>query len=211
MKPSWIAILAVLFLPATVSASNDDRAANTSQVETAPQLPSLRDELLAMMAVDQTARNALIASDFKDEAAQLSMREIDRRNTARMKQIVASTGWPTRTQVGKEAARAAWLIVQHADADPKFQADCLERMEPLVATGEASGADFAYLTDRVLVNAGNEQRYGTQMEQVDGKYEPKPVHDPEGLEARRAAVGLPTMDAYRQMMADVYRQKPSGE
>jgi hypothetical protein len=211
MKPSWIAILAVLVLPATVSASNDDRAANTSQVETVLQLPSLRDELLAMMAVDQTARNALIESDFKDEAAQRSMRDIDRRNTARMKQIVASTGWPTRTQVGKEAARAAWLIVQHADADPEFQADCLERMEPLVATGEASGADFAYLTDRVLVNAGNEQRYGTQMEQVDGRYEPKPVHDPDGLEARRAAVGLPTMDAYRQMMADVYRQNPSGE
>jgi hypothetical protein len=211
MKPLWIVAFAVLSLPVTVSASNDDPTANTSQVEAAAQLPGLRDELLAMMAVDQTARNALIASDFKDEAAQRSMRDIDQRNTARMKQIVASTGWPTRTQVGKEAAHAAWLIVQHADADPKFQADCLERMEPLVATGEASGADFAYLTDRVLVNAGNEQRYGTQMEQVDGKYEPKPVHDPEGLEARRAAVGLPTMDAYRQMMADVYRQKPSGE
>jgi len=206
----WMSLILAIALSGTVHASDDARPTSPLRMDRAAQMPALRDELLAMMAVDQAARNALIASDFQDETALLAMRDIDRRNTTRMKAIVAATGWPTRTQVGNPAARAAWLLVQHADADPAFQADCLERMEPLVAAGEASGEDFAYLTDRVLVNAGKRQRYGTQMEQVDGTFQPKPVDEPEALDARRAEVGLPSMDVYRKLMAEIYL-KPRAE
>ncbi|MGD2109344.1 MAG: hypothetical protein PVI86_08115, partial [Phycisphaerae bacterium] len=58
-----------------------------------------------------------------------NIQETDRRHTARMKEIVAGHGWPTRTAVGSDGARAAWLLVQHAGLDPGFQRKCLTLME----------------------------------------------------------------------------------
>ena len=37
------------------------------------------------------------------------------------KLIVAQVGWPTKTLVGQRGARAAWLLVRHADLDVAFQ------------------------------------------------------------------------------------------
>jgi hypothetical protein len=50
------------------------------------------------------------------------------------------------------------------------------------------------LRDRVLVNEGHDQIFGTQVAGVvDGKPVLWPVADPEGLDARRAASGLPPL------------------
>jgi hypothetical protein len=71
---------------------------------------------------------------------------VDERHTARLKEIVALTGWPTVSLVGPEAASAAWLLVQHADLDPAFQAHCLSLMKQLPDT-EVSRINLAYLED----------------------------------------------------------------
>lgn len=211
MKRFAVLLAALLPLVSAFSAvgAGDPAPAVSDIADPAPALPTLRTELLAMMAADQDARNTLIASNFKDEAAKAEMREIDRRHTTRMRAIIAATGWPTRAQVGADGASAAWLLVQHADADPAFQSDCLALMQPLVDAGEVAAKDVAYLTDRVLVNTGRRQRYGTQMEKIDGRWEPKPVEDPEHLDARRASVGLPSMDDYRKRMEAMYGKATS--
>src|SRR5207244_6160203 len=90
---------------------------------------------------------------------------IDADNTAWLKDVVRRHGWPGCSLVGAEAANAAWLLVQHADRDPAFQRECLSLMEAAVAAGDASPADLAYLTDRVLRAEGKPQRYGTQFTQ----------------------------------------------
>jgi hypothetical protein len=60
-----------------------------------------------------------------------------------------------------------------------------------VEAGEADPAQLAMLRDRILVNEGRPQLYGTQIAGVtDGAPVPWPVADPDGMEARRAAVGL---------------------
>ena len=68
----------------------------------AAQNPGLRDELLRMVEEDQVARRAAIAANFKDTAANERMKAIDMKNTARMKEIVAQVGWPTKTLVGEK-------------------------------------------------------------------------------------------------------------
>ncbi len=70
-------------------------------------------------------------------------------STAFLRELIDTNGWPARDQVGTEAAHAAWLLAQHADAAPDLQAQVLELMEPLVVAGQADGGDLAYLTDRV--------------------------------------------------------------
>jgi len=183
-------------------------AANDARLNAA-QEPALRDELLRMMEEDQAARMELIRANFKDEAAAERLRAIDTKNTARLKELIAQKGWPGKTLVGKRAANAAWLLVQHADLDPAFQKRCLPLLEKAVAAGEAEGAQLAYLTDRVLVAEKKPQRYGSQFHEVDGKLVPQPIEDEARVDERRAAVGLGTLAEYAAQMERM-RQMNSG-
>lgn len=180
-----------------------------SATTTPPTHPELRIELLQMMTVDQSAREAAISGTFKDSMANRRMDEVDRTNTRSMRAIVDRYGWPALSMVGEDGAHAAWLLAQHADRDIAFQEHCLRLMEPLLTGGQVSKPDFAYLTDRVLVNQGRLQRYGTQMLEVNGEYEPQPVEAPENLETRRVTMGLPTMTKYKKKMLRTYGPRKS--
>ena len=129
------------------------------------------------------------------------MRDVDSKHTARMKEIVAEYGWPTKSMVGEQGATAAWLLVQHADADPKFQRHCLALMKK-AAPHEVSRKNLAYLTDRVLVNEGKNQLYGTQFFLEDGKMVPQPIDDEANLDERRKEAGLMPMSEYTKHMTN---------
>ena len=86
-------------------------------------------------------------------------------------------------------------FVQHADHDPAFQKACLELMKQAGA-GEVLPENIAYLEDRVAVNHGQPQVYGTQLEQKDGKFVPRPTIDSENVNARRMSIGLGTIEEY---------------
>lgn len=58
----------------------------------------------------------------------------------RLKQIIAAQGWPTVTTAGRDGAEAAWLIAQHSDADPAFQARALELLTAGAQQGRHPGA-----------------------------------------------------------------------
>lgn len=54
---------------------------------------------------------------------------------------------------------------------------------------------------------GRPQRYGTQFTQVAGDLAPSPIEDPDDLDERRAAVGLPPFAEYEARMRDSYRPR----
>ncbi|MFE5300060.1 DUF6624 domain-containing protein [Streptomyces sp. NPDC056632] len=82
-------------------------------------------------------------------------------------------------------------------------------LQGAVDAGDASPRHLAYLTDRVLVAAGEPQVYGTRYTQdPDGGYlRPHAVTDPGGLDARRAAVGLEPTGGVR--LADALQVPPA--
>ena len=123
----------------------------------------LRAELLRRTVLDQEARWA------HDSAA---MERADSDNLPWIRQVIAEHGWPGRSDVGDDGAQAAWLLVQHADADPAFQRDCLGLLTSAVGQGEARRSHLALLTDRVLVAEGQPQEYGTQLRYRDGECVP---------------------------------------
>lgn len=181
-----------------------------------PKLPELKKELAAMVKADQAARfkmiDAINAGRLKPGALGAppeltAVQEIDRKNRARLKEIVKQHGWPTATLVGQDGAHDAWLLVQHCDEDRPFQKECLALLEKAAAAGEASKRDFAYLTDRVLVGEGKPQRYGTQTEVKDGKATLKPTEEPEKLDARRAEIGLGPIAEYLKQIEAIYAPK----
>jgi len=186
------------------------------------QDPDLRTELLRRTKVDQDVRIAITnwlgkqgAKDALDkdhrtakqneefEKLAAAAHKADSENTAWLKQVVENRGWPTRALVGNDGASAAWLLVQHADADRKFQRKCLDLMVKL-PKAEVSQTDIAYLTDRVLLAEGKKQVYGTQFDTVNGKLQPRPLDDEANVDKLRSAVGLPSLAEYAKEIEKVY-------
>jgi uncharacterized protein DUF6624/nudix hydrolase family protein len=104
--------------------------------------------------------------------------------------------------VGEDGAHAAWLLAQHADLNPEFQRRCLEFLRQAAERCEASAADLAHLTDRVLLASGSPQLYGTQTTVRNGRYVPQRLRHPEAVDVRRAAIGL------HPMAMDLDRDEP---
>jgi len=148
----------------------------------------LRAELLHRADRDQAARKALPAGQHEIQQWEELVEPVDRANTARLREIIGEHGWPGCALVGEEAAHAAWLLAQHAP--PDMQEQWLPVLEDAVARGDASPRDLAYLQDRVLMYRGEPQLYGTQYLVRDGVLTLWRVQDPDGLDERRAALGL---------------------
>ncbi|WP_053842063.1 DUF6624 domain-containing protein [Xanthomonas graminis] len=167
---------------------------------------SLRQELLARVEKDQAVRQKVIA-----EGAGGSWEHtvpVDRDNTAWLKKVVMEKGWPTKSMVGEDGSKAAFLIAQHATLDPTFQEQVLAQMQAALAQKEADPADFALLKDRVLLHQGKPQRYGTQFgTDPDGTMFLDNTQDLDGLDARRQAMGLPPIADYKKALSDLYHAK----
>ncbi|GAA1433271.1 hypothetical protein GCM10009601_55530 [Streptomyces thermospinosisporus] len=111
---------------------------------------------------------AAARANSDDPAEQPVWRRLTARHGDRLNEITDVYGWPTAELVGEEAARAAWLIAQHADRQLDVQRRALRLLEQAVAEGSARPREPAFLRDRTLVNEGREQIYGTQIAGVKG-------------------------------------------
>nr|WP_254803226.1 DUF6624 domain-containing protein [Kitasatospora sp. SUK 42] len=152
-----------------------------------------------MMAEDQAHGPLANSPDLAEQAV---WRRLTARHGDRLSEIMTRYGWPTGQAVGAEAARAAWLVAQHADRQLDVQRRAAALMAAAVADGAASARELAFLQDRLAVNEGREQRYGTQIGAVvDGRPVPWPCEDPERLDERRAEVGIEPFDEYTARFA----------
>jgi hypothetical protein len=157
----------------------------------------LRAELLHRVEKDQAARKALDPD---------AMKEADGENLPWLKAVVAEHGWPGASLVGADGAHAAWLLAQHADAEPAFQRQCLDLMTAAVEANEATVRELAYLTDRVLLAEGQPQEYGTQVTRRGDAWVPRDLRDPDDVDARRAAADLEPLADYLRLFHDHPRQ-----
>jgi hypothetical protein len=155
----------------------------------------LRAELLRRTEKDQAARRA------DDMSAAIAA---DAENLPWLRQVIAEHGWPGKTLVGQDGADAAWLLAQHADADPGFQRRCLDLLTTAVAAGEARRRHLGYLTDRVLLAEGQQQEYGTQMTARGGRWAPRRLRDPDTVDERRAQMDLGPLAEYLERVTKAY-------
>lgn len=170
---------------------------NTESLRENITFPKIASDLKEMVDIDQEMRERqLTEEDYWDVS-------IDSKNTARMKEIIAEIGWPMKSKVGEIGESNAWLLVQHADQDVTFQRHCLQLMKDAPAT-EVDQINIAYLEDRVRVNQGRGQLYGTQFKHVDGKYIPKAIEDEANIDVRRALIGMGPLQEQIDMMYRKY-------
>ncbi|OQA33174.1 MAG: hypothetical protein BWY54_00994 [Candidatus Dependentiae bacterium ADurb.Bin331] len=69
-------------------------------------------------------------------------------------------------------------------------------MEKEVEKANASATDFAYLVDRILINLGKLQKYGTQLQELNGHLVPKPLEDAANVDNVRKEVGMQPLHEY---------------
>lgn len=182
-------------------------------------LPELRAELLAMARLDQEARApttqifrpgaATDSAIFARVAARID--SVDTANRARLKQLIRHYGWLGIDLVGRDGMSAGLMLVQHGDRHVPLQKEYLLGLERAFHAGklfpEAADA-VALLTDRVRVNEGRPQVYGTQVSFENGRAVLKPIEDEARVDDRRAALGLPPLSEYLQQLRAFYGLQP---
>ncbi len=157
----------------------------------------LKDKILRMVKKDQEARK-------KSAWKKISM--IDKKNTLEMKKIIKKHGWPGKSIIGKKASVGAWLLAQHADKDLKFQKKCLELIKETIQHGEIEKKCLAYLIDRINVNEGKPQVFGTQFFiDKNNKFVPRSIRDKKNLAKRRKEFGLPPFQEYKKFLLKRHR------
>jgi hypothetical protein len=152
---------------------------------------TVRDELLAMADHDLRVRAELAADGSLFHGYNARMQAVHDSNAGRLAVILGSHGWPGEHRVGREAAKAAWLVVQHAIAQPLLQRRALELLQEAVRQGSAPALHAAMLEDRIRCLEGRPQLYGTQFDwDPEGNMSPLPIESADQVDARRQAVGL---------------------
>ncbi len=153
---------------------------------------SLRHVLLRLAQEDQAIR-ADFGARIGDSAYRRQLMRQDSSLATTMRIILDRFGVPTRDMVGPAGADAGMLIVQH-NWPLQEQVLALARALP---PGQISPERLGMLEDRVLVHRGHAQRLGTQFTAgPDGLFRLEPILDTVGLDARRAAAGMPPMRQY---------------
>lgn len=172
---------------------------------------ALKAELLRRVAADQAVRDRLVAAmqagTAPDTGLFMELRTTDSSNALWLQEAVARHGWPDRDVVGADGARAAFLLVQHADHDTAFQAAMLPALDAAFRRGQAEGQSVALLTDRLAVARHEPQVFGSQTTITDGRITFTPIADSAGVDARRARMGLPPLIEYRRVLDSVYGPK----
>ena len=173
------------------------------------QMPDIRLQLLEMKDKDQQART-FYAADKNPTPEQIEyVKNIDRINSQYIKNLVKEYGWPGIEMIGQDGIHAFWLILQHS-ADYQFQQEALPYITRLYETGTLDAQSYALFVDRVLIQNGKLQRYGTQIKEWHDKTPvPHPINDPGNVDVRREKIGLFPLEEYLLFIKQQYH--PNGE
>lgn len=168
----------------------------------------LRSELLGMRERDQRAREDCNkgTTDERIKCYAAIAETVDKPNTKRLKEIYRSIGFPETKAVGKDGVEAFYLILQHS-ADIELKKECLAGITKAFEAKQLAAVDYANFTDRLLVNLGEPQVYGSNFEFKDGKLVMSTTEDLKNLDQRRKKIGLPTIAEYAKMLKDAYKME----
>jgi hypothetical protein len=160
-------------------------------------------ELKMMVELADAARSRVdfLAAPGEPQAAQrrAELETAERANAERFGAWMSACGWPRRSVEGNEASRNAWLVAQQRRADLPFQRQVVRQLELAVLDGEAPAMHLAAASDRLAVQEGRPQRYGTQLRQAGAcGWDYYQLDDPARVEARRKRLGLPPLEDHRR-------------
>jgi hypothetical protein len=122
--------------------------------------------------------------------------EIYKNEYDKMLRLIDQYGWPKYSKVGKLAADAPLLVINHHESD-SVRKKHLAQIKQACMEKEGSCMEFAKIQDRILVNENKPQIYGMQFRyNSERNLEPFPIIDPEYVDQRRNEIGLEPLKDY---------------
>lgn len=167
------------------------------QIDTA-----LMAQLKIMVDEDQVARH------LRNGDAAREMERVDKKHNSFLKQVISRYHvYPGMNIIGMEGTNNFWVLVQHQDNDTAFQKEVLPLLKIAAAQGMATYVQYAYLYDRVLINTGKKQLYGTQCKYVPGSkiLIPEPLEDSLNVDTRRIQMGLDSLHSYLKVINEHFK------
>lgn len=151
------------------------------------QNKKLASHIIEMAKIDQELR---FMAGKEKSLTNFVIYAVDFIHNYRIKMIIEKFGYPTEKLIGKDAMNSFWLLIQHQDYDSDLQENCLKYcdFEP---------KDKAHLTDRILMNKGEKQIYGTQFKLIsEEKVIVYPLKDKKNVNKLRKQAGLEKLEDY---------------
>ena len=94
---------------------------------------ALRQELLALRAADEERREELVREGTLWDGYHPRMQEVHDRNAARLQEIIAEHGWPTRDKAGDDGLPTPWTIADPEHVNKRRAALGLDTIEERTA------------------------------------------------------------------------------
>ncbi|HAY3553041.1 hypothetical protein KRE47_07445 [Elizabethkingia meningoseptica] len=163
----------------------------------------LRFELKNIQDVDQGIRALYLDCGSKfgkqnDKClfVRKEMERVESVNVDKVLSIIDKYGWLGKDEIGEEGNTTLFLTVQHYK-NAEVQKKYLSILEDASKKGKAEPWQYAFLTDRILMNEGKPQIYGTQT--ISQKGMPPKVYelkDSANVDQLRAKYGMEPLADY---------------
>ena len=114
----------------------------------------------------------------------------DHRNQELVISIIEKCGMPTLKDVTQKHMDAIWLGLQYTNK--KYRKKYFPEIEKAVENGDLSKQQYALMKDRILMDEGKPQIYGSQIK--NGKL--YKLENPETVNERRREMGMETIEDY---------------
>ncbi len=184
---------------AEASAKTDQSGSDTDKIEI---MKSKITEMYSRYSQYRTESASVYISQGWDKSNALDneqlVKGVDAINLREAKDLFNNYRLPTNSKVGAENAHKFWLVVLNSNEDTEFQTQILKAMHEELEENDISTADYAFLADRIRVNQGKAQIYGTQVEynEITERFEPFALRKPESVDQRRVIMGLERIQSY---------------
>ncbi len=157
-------------------------------------LEEARADLRSMCAEDLRVRGELVASGTLHDTYHPRMEKVHLLNAEGLARILDDYGWPDSERFGADGEEAAWMILMHSISAPDVMRRGRTLLADAVERGDTAAHRLARLEDRIRTLEGIPQIYGTIFDWDDeGRLSPLAVEDRDGVDERRADVGLPAL------------------
>jgi hypothetical protein len=150
--------------------------------------------------------SAALKQDQENERTSISLQK-ERKNQILLKSIIEKCGFEAIEKQGKEVVLAAFMITQHAQTD--FRAEYYPLFEGAAKKNLLKKSALALMIDRMLMEKGEKQLYGSQYEtdQKTGENILLPLKFPNRVNILRDSMGLQPLEEYMKENNVKFKEK----
>lgn len=157
-------------------------------------------EEIKLIDVDCNSLNKILSTVYDNDQEPRNSgisdtRISDRKNQQIVLSIIHKCGFPKPPIIDNQGLLTIFLVIQHGSKDMRTK--YFEYFKDLSEHGHFDKSIVVLMEDRILMDAGKKQKFGTQVvKNQQGKWELYPVDNPDSLDKRREEIGLKPIQEY---------------